>query len=452
VERKRISRGVRPDHVARGIEEASTTANAPESGTQPVIERTASYSLPPANHQQTTSISPAGKEQTTPISPANNQHIASKKPAEQSSESPAYRQQEKRWEDPTSKPPAESPANRQQTTSKPPAINQQTASKSPAKHEVAALSGKEAQLVRLIFHHCRLMSSRTTEPISSEETARLLQVSTKRLNNVVERLVAKQILTVVAQRPGRGAWRRFSLSDEAYHQSSVHEIASKSPAIHQQIASVPPANHEHIASKQPAITPAAGSSSSGSKILDLQTTTTSEREDTLPPEWLAVDVMPLSTIGFTQTHLRQLHRAGLLTAEELQDSIHAFAFDLEVNGKAKKLNGSPLNFFMGCVRKGPYAPPENFEPPEIRQRRLYLEAKEKAAKARRQIEEKLEALEFEDWINRLSAEERLRLVPETHLLRVGNPAHNNALREHFQREVWPNVKLRSAARAPHLDN
>jgi hypothetical protein len=450
VERKRISRGVRPDHVARGIEKTSKTTNAAEGRDRAFYAEKASYPISPANDQHIASISPANIENALAKSPANDQHIASIPPAAPAPVSPAYRQQEKREKDPASISPAKSPANGQQQASKQPAYRQHTASKSPAKYEVSSLSGREAQLVKLIFQHCRVMSSRTTEPISSEETARLLQISTKRLNNVVERLVAKQVLTVVAQKPGRGAWRRFCLSDEAYHQSSIHEIASKSPALHHQIASTPPANREQIASKQPAIAPAMLSSSSGSD-LDPKATTAREPEGTLPTDWLAVDVTPLSPIGFTQTHVRQLHRAGLLTAEELQDSIFAFAFDLEVNGKAKKLNGSPLNFFMGCLRKGPYAPPENFEAPEVRQRRLYLEAKEKAAKTRRELEEKLEALEFEEWLSKLSLVERTQLVPASEFAKPGSTAHNVELRRHFREQVWPRIRM-SPAQSVRIDN
>jgi hypothetical protein len=90
---------------------------------------------------------------------------------------------------------------------------------------------------------------------------------------------------------------------------------------------------------------------------------------------------------------------------------------------------------MGCLRRGPYAPAENYEAPEVRQRRLYLEAKEKQAKARREIEDKIEALEFEEWVRRLSAEDRAGLVPPTEFARVGSPAHNFELRRYFREQI-----------------
>ena len=40
--------------------------------------------------------------------------------------------------------------------------------------------------------------------------------------------------------------------------------------------------------------------------------------------------------------------------------------------------------------------PVNYESPELRQRRLYLEAKEREKKAREELELKLETVEFEE--------------------------------------------------------
>ena len=37
--------------------------------------------------------------------------------------------------------------------------------------------------------------------------------------------------------------------------------------------------------------------------------------------------------------------------EMIQDSIHAFAFDLEENGKAEKIKGSPLDFLWALFGK-----------------------------------------------------------------------------------------------------
>ena len=146
----------------------------------------------------------------------------------------------------------------------------------------------------------------------------------------------------------------------------------------------------------------------------------------------------LVEIGFTQTHLFQIVRQGKLSASEVQDSIHFFAFDLKRNGKGKELNGSALNFFMGILRKGiPYAPPENYESEADEVRRRTREFKERKDRERQDEERKLIDLEFSEWKSGLSDSERLNIVPD--FARKPGPIQDSALRSHFESEVWPTL-------------
>jgi predicted transcriptional regulator len=355
-----------------------------------------------------TGSKPVAKQPGKPV--AKQEQIGSKRVAETADAKPVAAK-------PVAQPVAERVANPKQTGSKLVAVE-----------GVAGLVGHEATLVSYVFEKCRQAGSLCTEELTKEVLTQVLETTAGTVKSVILRLERKGILIRAERKAGRGGWLRFSLSKDTFQLLTISQNGSKTVAKGQQSGSKPVA--------QPVAQPVAEASSSSGSDLDLKTTKTSERDEALPEDWRLVDVTPLGAIGFTQTHVRQLHRAGLLTAEELQDSIHAFAFDLEVNGKAKKLTGPPLNFFMGCLRKGPYAPPENFEPPEIRQRRLYLEAKEKAAKARRELEEKIEALEFEEWLGKLSLDERTRLVPTTEFAKIGSTAHTVELRRHFREQVW----------------
>jgi hypothetical protein len=155
--------------------------------------------------------------------------------------------------------------------------------------------------------------------------------------------------------------------------------------------------------------------------------------------WQSIDWSSLSEVRFGLAQVAQLSRAGLLTPEELQDSIDAFAFDLTENQKANSISGVPLNYFMGILRKGPYAAPANYESPQDRQRRLYLEAKEKQRRRGQDLEARLEAVEFEDWAEKLSVEQRAELVPPTDFAKPGSMAHRTLLRDYFRETVWPQV-------------
>ena len=142
--------------------------------------------------------------------------------------------------------------------------------------------------------------------------------------------------------------------------------------------------------------PEPSASSSSSSLKYIETTTTDEASKDFNPAWAEIDCESLNEIRFGRGHVTQIARDGRLTPEELQDSIYAFAFDLEHNGKAKGMTKPPLNYFMGILRKGPYAAPANYEPPEIRQRRLYLEAKEREQKLRLDLESRLTCASSED--------------------------------------------------------
>ena len=365
-------------------------------------------SISPANNQHIASISPA-------IPPANNQHIASikinreKQKIDITSISPAI-------------PPADTPAYRQQPTSISPAI-----------WNIAALSGKEALLLNLIFQYCKNAGSLSTENIGSEQLAEYLNVSTKRLNNLVERLLDKRLIEVIKFKPGRGSWRKFRLNDTTYREATICDNASISPATNQHIASISP-------SISPAISPAKPSSSSSSLDLDLNKLTNTRDPEIaadLPAEWKGVDTSSLVAIRFGQHQLVQIHRLGMLTVEQVQESISSFAFDLEVNGKSKEINGHALNYFMGILRKGPYAPSANYEAPEIRQMRLYLEAKEREQKIREELEFRLQTLDFNDWISTLTSEEISRMVPPSNFAKIGSQGHNVQLKQYFRENVWP---------------
>jgi len=180
---------------------------------------------------------------------------------------------------------------------------------------------------------------------------------------------------------------------------------------------------------------------SSSSSLDLENlkTTTSEGELfknaalNLSPEWQQVDISPLASMGFTQSHLIQIIRQGKLSATETQDSISFFAFDLSRNGLKPN---SPLNFFMGIVRKGiPYAPPENYESPADEARRKTREFKERKVRERQAEEKKIIALAFSEWRRGVPAEELTKFLPE--YARKPGPLQESALESYFEKNVWP---------------
>ncbi|NQW44881.1 MAG: hypothetical protein HQ462_05685, partial [Deltaproteobacteria bacterium] len=144
---------------------------------------------------------------------------------------------------------------------------------------------------------------------------------------------------------------------------------------------------------------------------------------------------PLSEIRFGRPQLAQLIRIGNLTTDQVQESINAFAFDLKVNGKSKEINGHALNYFMGILRKGPYAQASNYEAPETRQMRLYLEAKEREQKVREELESRLQTVDFAEWISILTSEEISQIVPPSNFAKIGSQGHSVQLKQYFRKNV-----------------
>jgi len=187
------------------------------------------------------------------------------------------------------------------------------------------------------------------------------------------------------------------------------------------------------------------SPSSSSSFLDLEnskTTTTGESEliadaqVQLAPEWADVDCSPLADVGFSHAHLIQLAKHGKLSAAEVASSIEFFAFDLKRNSKAKALNGSPLNFFMGILRKGvPYAPSENYESPADEARRRTREIMERKERERVTEENRIRELEFAEWRRGLSVDKLATILPD--FARRPGQVQDSTLRTYFENEIWP---------------
>jgi hypothetical protein len=313
----------------------------------------------------------------------------------------------------------------------------QTDHKEITTSRLETLRGLEARLLHFIFQECRAAGDLLSPPITLERISTYLPSHKRAAKTVIFRLVEKKFITREGGATGRGGFTRFRLEKSLYQSLLLRETD------HKEITNGLQTDHKE-ASKR--ITQRITSPSSSSSFLDsdqnLKTTTTGEPElfdDTrvqLSPDWAAIDTSPLAEIGFTQTHLMQLAKHSNLSAAEVQDSIHFFAFDLRRNGKGRELKGPPLNFFMGILRKGlPYAAPENYENPETEARRQYLESKRRLEEQRLAEERELQDLEFAEWRRGVSPEDVNAIVPE--VVRHIPKAREMSLKTYFDESVWP---------------
>jgi hypothetical protein len=288
---------------------------------------------------------------------------------------------------------------------------------------------------------CRGKGDRNTGAVSLEQLSNACETTSGAAQVTVRRLINKKFLLRVSFKDGRGGWTVYELPESVYSELFQLETQNKVGTNLEQ--------SQNKVISQPRTQPRTSASSSSSlKDLDLnKLTNTGEAEfSVLPAEWTQIDTTPVSEIRFGQNQLLQIFQMGKLSAEQVQESIYAFAFDLEVNERKKVINGAALNFFMGILRKGPYGPPTNYEAPGVRQMRLYLEAKKREQQARSEMETELETMEFNEWVAKLSTEERLQFVPESDFSKLGSQSHNMQLKQHFRESVWLERKERNILR------
>ena len=342
-------------------------------------------------------------------------------------------------------------AEREQNVSKelaeplaePLAEREQTASKPLAKYPqskntdiIEILVGKEKNLLNFVFHKCQLSGSLISPPITTNELKTALKIRPDHLRNLIYRLLQKKILKIEYVKKGKAGWRKFLIPKEVFQSITLSSTVSKALA-----------KSEQSVSKELA-EPLATSSSSSSSSIYTNTTTTDKSKfsniNVLKNEWLEIDIEPLSEIGFTKNHLNQIATQNKLSSQATQDSIYAFAFDLQENNKAKNIKGDPLNFFMGILRNGRvYTFPSNYESPQDKSMRLYKERIDAIEERRAAIEKKATNLAFKEWFNKLSTQQKMEFLPRN--MQKNTKLENSKMlegtaRTHFETEVWPTIR------------
>jgi hypothetical protein len=314
-----------------------------------------------------------------------------------------------------------------------PKLSQSEAKVEP-NNPLSTLVGLQRDALRYVFDSCRFRGSKISGPIVIQNLAISLKSTPAAVRKAIQRLEQKGSLKRAGYKDGRGGWTEYQIPDDIYGALLLDETRAKvEPNLSQTRAKVEP-------ELEPQLRPRGPSSSSVLGLKNLKTTTTgagvSDNIDPLPGDWDQIDSTPLADLGFSRAHLIQLARDGKLSVEEVQDSIHFFAFDLKRNGKGKEIKGPPVSFFMGILRKGvPYAPPSNFESPEEAVRRLYVESKRRLKERRESQEQEIKELEFSEWRNELTREAINAIVPE--VSRGFPKLSESALKAHFDEYVWP---------------
>ena len=313
----------------------------------------------------------------------------------------------------------------------------QTQDKCVNNTQFSSLVGLQRNIAIFIYESCKISRGEITSPLSLEHIAICCKTTKLSAQKTIQRLEKKGIILRNNFKTGRSGWTQYLLPKTVFQEIFQEESFAK-PRTN-------PGQTKDKPKTEPRTEPRTTLSSSSSNIYINNTTTEEGENEKLDLEhgWSNIALEKLIPIGFTEEHLKQIFQKGQLSVEQVQDSIFAFAFDLEHNHKAKHMKGSPLNYFMGILRNGRvYTPPANYESPVEKSLRLYYERKKELDVKRQEMEEGLFDLEFKEWERSVSDEEKNKLLPDDIKNSRFSGAKLSALKSYFKEEVWPE-KLQS---------
>jgi len=277
------------------------------------------------------------------------------------------------------------------------------------------LTGLQRAIAVFIYHECKKLRSKITDPLTREYIAIQLNSDKNTIKTSILRLEEKKIIRRVDCKIGRGGWLKFELFSDVYDEIFQCEESNNL-----------------VLKGNKWVTKRVTNPNTSSSIY-INTTTTE-----LPNEWQKINISPLESIGFTMGHLTQLQKTGISSAEFVQDSIDHFGYDLVNNNKVKEIKTNPIGYFMGIMKRvGVYTAPDNYESEKDRSLRLYLETKKQQHEKQVKMEAELLDLLYNEWVFDLTEDERKQWIPE-HIFN-GNieGAKIAALKAHFKKNVWP---------------
>jgi hypothetical protein len=314
--------------------------------------------------------------------------------------------------------------------------NRQQTGNITTKVPFSSLVGLQRAIIIFIYNECKIARSKTTESLTLEHLSMALKASCGCIKTTIQRLEAKGVVGRVEFKNGRGGWSKYTIPDLLFQELLQYESNNKLVTNWKQTDN----SLVYQPTKQP-------TTSSGSNI-SINTITT------LPEDLKQIDCSPLAEIGFNESHIIQIHREYIqkpelvLSAEIIQNSIHALAFDLKHNSVV--FRQPPAVLLVSVLKKGkPYSSvtPEKCLTPREEAMQEYLLAQEKRNLKILEIESKTKEFSLQEWLSTLSEEEILNFNSQNNVCPPGVPERifqisrkKKALscaKDYFDTIIWP---------------
>ena len=252
--------------------------------------------------------------------------------------------------------------------------------------------GKELDLLLFLCDVCIKTCSLKTTEITTKTLNSYLGVNSNRLRNIVSRITKKNLIKIVAQNcSSAGAYRIFEFSKNVYDKLLLKLTDSKLSAQSKEALAEALAEADVVSSY-------------------INNTTN------IPENFKQIDFSPLIDFGFDESHIIQIYREYTkkpeisLSADIIQNSIYALAFDLKHNNVAESFKYSPTVVLTALLKKGqPYSSktPEKVLTPREEAMQEYASAQKKKNLKILEIETQTKELAQQEWLNSLLDEELL---------------------------------------------
>lgn len=289
------------------------------------------------------------------------------------------------------------------------------------------LCGLQKNIVIYIVNKCIYNNSLCSGPIKTEDFVKYLNTDSFTIRTAIQRIQKKGFILKKEGKKGVGGFTIFYIESELKKLIS-EEIQEKFPSKNPLL---------NVTNNKPKIQPNPPTSSSS-----ILTTTKEAVDNFFEDNSSEDDIIPLEKIGFSKNHLTQILKTGKLAIDDVRLSIQHFAFDLEENKKHEKINGSPLNYFMGILLKGiPYNAPENYEDPKKKALKAFVQRKEQELREIEELESKAVDLMYEDWVKMISEDLVAEIIPEPQYRVQGSPFREGSLKKYFKEKVLVNLRI-----------
>ena len=282
---------------------------------------------------------------------------------------------------------------------------------------------------------CKKNADLISPPINLDNIAFATGIKNKEIvKTCIKRTIKKEIISRTNAKTGRGGWSKFKFPQNVYtalyelHKEGTNREQTGNKQTYREVKDT---NKE--GTKQ-----GTNLSSSSNNITNINTTTG------LDENYSQVQIPKiLKENNFSVNIIKQVQDRNYLSANDLQTSLEAFAFDITTNNllTKKKIN-SAVSYFMGIVKnKFSYSPPSNFKSDADKARQTQQTRLEELKKQRLEATRIADELALEEWLYALSDSKKLQIAPEHGIFKLGTALHDLDLKAYYKKMIKGEVKL-----------